>query len=52
MTPDQPASGWHIEPKHILFGVLGLLLLFVIYNNERFIIDHSDPLWTYYLPVR
>jgi len=52
MTPDQPAPSWHIKPKHILFGVLGLLLLFVIYNNERFIIDHSDPLWTYYLPVR
>jgi uncharacterized membrane protein len=52
MTPDQPASSWHIGPKHILFGVLGLLTLFVIYNNERFIIDHSDPLWTYYLSVR
>jgi hypothetical protein len=27
------------------------LTLFVVYNNERFIVDHSDPLWTYYLPV-
>jgi uncharacterized membrane protein len=55
MTPDpsvQRTSAWHLGPKHILFGVLALLTLFVIYNNERFIIDHSDPLWTYYLPVR
>src|SRR3984893_19535639 len=55
MTSDPSArdtSSWHFGPKHILFGVLGLLTLFVIYNNERFIIDHSDPLWTYYLPVR
>jgi uncharacterized membrane protein len=52
MTPDQPESARHIEPKYFLFGALGLLTLFVIYNNERFIIDHSDPLWTYYLPVR
>jgi uncharacterized membrane protein len=26
--------------------------LFVLYNDERFIIDHTDPSWTYYLPVR
>jgi uncharacterized membrane protein len=51
-TADQPASARHFNAKHILFGALGLLTLFVIYNNERFIIDHSDPLWTYYLPVR
>jgi uncharacterized membrane protein len=54
MTPDPSARdtpSWHFGPKHILFGVLGLLTLFVIYNNERFIVDHSDPLWTYYLPV-
>jgi hypothetical protein len=25
--------------------VLDLLMLFVIYNNERFIVDHSQPLW-------
>ena len=55
MTPnpsDQSVSASHFGPKHVLFGVLGLLALFVIYNNERFIVDHSDPLWTYYLPVR
>jgi uncharacterized membrane protein len=40
------------EPKYILFGVLGLLTVFVIYNNERFLVDHSDPLWAYYFPVR
>ncbi len=47
-----PRPPLDIRPKHILFGVLGLLTLFVIYNNERFLVDHSDPLWTYYLPVR
>jgi uncharacterized membrane protein len=50
--PNAPASSGGLQPKHFLFVVLGLLTLFVIYNNERFIIDHSDPLWTYYLPVR
>ncbi len=52
-TQEQAApAAWHVQAKHILFGVLGLLTLFVIYNNERFIIDHSDPAWTYYFPVR
>lgn len=55
MTPDpsvQPAARWHLEPKHLLFAALGLMALFVIYNNERFIVDHSDPQWAYYFPVR
>jgi uncharacterized membrane protein len=55
MTPNpsiQSTPVSHFGPKHILFAVLGLMTLFVIYNNERFIVDHSDPLWTYYLPVR
>jgi uncharacterized membrane protein len=55
MTPDpsiRPATGGHVAPKYLLFAVLGLLGLFVIYHNERFIVDHSDPLWTYYFPVR
>jgi uncharacterized membrane protein len=50
--PDPPAPSSHVEAKHVLFGMLGLLTLFVIYNNERFILDHSDPQWTYYFPVR
>ncbi|MGC2030892.1 MAG: DUF2306 domain-containing protein [Steroidobacteraceae bacterium] len=50
--PNAPASNGGLQPKHFLFGALGLFTLFVIYHNERFIIDHSDPLWTYYLPVR
>ncbi|HME39087.1 MAG TPA: DUF2306 domain-containing protein [Steroidobacteraceae bacterium] len=52
MTIGQPAPDRHFEAKHILFIVLGLLTLFVIYNNERFIVDHSDPQWAYYFPVR
>lgn len=55
MTPDvsdRPASGWHVQAKHILFGVIALAALFVPYNNERLVIDHSDPQWTYFSPLR
>jgi uncharacterized membrane protein len=51
-SSNQRTPVWSFGPKHILFGLLGLLTLFVIYNNEHFIIDHSDALWAYYLPVR
>ncbi len=51
---DQSNRAWYIEPKpkHLFFGVVGLAALFVLYKNERFIIDHTDPSWTYYFPVR
>jgi len=38
--------------KYVLFSALGLMFLFVLWHNERFIIDHSHPDWTYYFPVR
>src|SRR5437868_15479099 len=38
--------------KYALFSLLGLMFLVVLWNNERFIIDHSHPDWTYYFPVR
>ena len=43
---------WQVRPKHVLFGVLGALFLFVLWHDERFIFDHSDPSWAYYLEVR
>ena len=38
--------------KRALFLALGLMFLFVLWRNERFIVDHSHPDWTYYFPVR
>ncbi len=32
--------------KYILFSALGAMFLFVVWHNERFIIDHSHPDWT------
>jgi hypothetical protein len=36
------ATTRHLDPKHVFFGFVGLAALFVLYNNERFIVDHSD----------
>jgi uncharacterized membrane protein len=41
-----------IRFKHVLFFVLGLMFLFVLWNNERFIVDHSHPAWAYFFAVR
>jgi uncharacterized membrane protein len=38
--------------KYILFVAFVLMFLFVLWDRERFIIDHSHPLWRYYFPVR
>lgn len=42
----------HLDPKHVFFVFVGLAALFVLYNNERFVLDHSDAMWAYYFPVR
>ena len=44
--------GPQIRFKQVLFVVLGLMFLFVLWHNERFIVDHSHPDWAYYFPVR
>jgi uncharacterized membrane protein len=41
-----------IRFKHVLFFALGLMFLFVLWNNERFIVDRSDPARAYFFPVR
>lgn len=60
-TPSQPATAERpadlirsprIRHKHVLFFVFGLMFLFVLWHNERFIIDHSHPAWAYFFPVR
>ena len=38
--------------KYFLFLALGLMFLFVLWRNERFIVDHSHPDFAFYYPVR
>lgn len=38
--------------KHWLFGAFGLMALFVLWNNERFLLDASSSAWAHYDPVR
>lgn len=51
-TSAVPVRVSRIRAKHIVFAVLGLMFLFVLWHDERFIIVHSHPNWAYYFPVR
>ncbi len=37
-----------VRPKHLVFAVLWLMLAYVLYHNERFLVDPSDPSWPHY----
>jgi uncharacterized membrane protein len=41
-----------IRPKYCLFGAFALMTLFVLWNNERFLIEPNSPAWTHYGPIR
>ena len=36
-----------VRPKYVLFGTIGLMLLFVLWNNERFLLDAKAPEWAH-----
>ena len=48
---DQNVSG-RSRSKHALFAVLGLMALFVLWNNERFFLNPQAPEWAHFNPIR
>lgn len=41
-----------LQPKHLLFALLALMSLFVLWNNERFLLDPNAAVWPHYDPIR
>lgn len=37
-----------VKAKHVVFLAIGLATLYVMYHNERFVIDPENPAWTRY----
>ena len=37
-----------VKAKHVVFLVIGLATLYVMYHNERFVIDPENPAWQRY----
>jgi uncharacterized membrane protein len=38
--------------KYVLFGLIALMLSYVLVHNERFLIDSADPIWQHYQPFK
>jgi len=36
------------RPKSIIFAAVGLMTLYVLYHNERFLIQPENPIWRHY----
>jgi uncharacterized membrane protein len=41
-----------LRAKDLVFAFIGLMILYVLYHNERFLIDAKDPIWNHYEPFK
>jgi hypothetical protein len=41
-----------LRPKYVMFGIIGLMFVYVLGHNERFLIDAKDPEWPHIQPFK
>jgi len=41
-----------VNAKYVVFSVLAVMTLYVLYHNERFLVDSSHPVWQHYQPFK
>jgi Predicted membrane protein (DUF2306) len=41
-----------LNAKYVVFSVLASMTLYVLYHNERFLVDSSHPVWQHYQPFK
>jgi uncharacterized membrane protein len=41
-----------VRPKYLLFGVIALMLAYVIPHDESFLVHPKDPMWQHYEPFK
>lgn len=41
-----------INGKYVVFSVIAVMSVYVLYHNERFLIDSSHPVWQHYEPFK
>ena len=46
----QPAT--YVRPKYVLFAFIGMMMAYVLWHNERFLVHSNDPVWEHYHPFR
>ena len=38
--------------KHLVFAVIAAMAAYVLYHNERFLLDAAHPVWNHYEPFK
>jgi uncharacterized membrane protein len=49
-TQIRPATGF--QTKYFVFAVIAAMMAYVIYHNERFLLDPAHPVWQHYGPLK
>jgi len=52
MERDQRRPGGRFRTKHWVFAAIGLMSAYVLYHNERFLIDAADPMRAHFAPFK
>ena len=45
-------SSSFLKPKYLLFGLIGLMFVYVLGHNESFLVNPRDPVWHHYQPFK
>ena len=51
VSQPMPAQS-RLRPKTLLFAFIGLMMIYVLYHNERFLINPADHVWNHYQPFK
>lgn len=41
-----------LNAKYVVFSIIGVMMAYVLYHNERFLIEPSNPIWQHYEPFK
>jgi len=45
-------GGSWLRPKYLIFGFVGLMIVYVLWHNEYFLIDSKAEVWQHYQPFK
>lgn len=44
--------GAKLNAKYVVFSVIAVMAIYVLYHNERFLIEPANPIWRHYAPFK
>jgi hypothetical protein len=52
VLPAPSARPLRVRSKHLVFTAIAVMAAYVLYHNERFLIDPAHPIWNHYEPFK